>query len=75
MKKKIKRIALALALVQLLLLFTACGPEEKPTTEGTTAGTPTTEAPKSEGGCGGFVALGIVACLIPAAIVVCKKRD
>ena len=45
MKKKIKRIALALALVQLLLLFTACGPEEKPTTEGTTAGTPTTEAP------------------------------
>ena len=46
--KKIKRIALILALVQLLLLFAACGPEEKPTTEGTTTGAPTTEAPTTQ---------------------------
>ena len=26
-------------------------------------------------GCGGFVALGIVACIVPAAIVICKKKD
>ena len=36
---------------------------------------PVTEAPKAEGGCGGFVTLGVMACLIPAAAVVCKKRD
>ena len=46
--RKIKRIALVLALVQLLLLFAACGPEEKPTTEGTTTGAPTTEAPTTQ---------------------------
>ena len=49
---------------------------EAPTTEAPTTAAPTTEAPKDdEGGCGGFVALGIIACVIPAAIVVCKKRD
>ena len=37
--------------------------------------TPTTEAPVTESGCGGFVTLGIIACLVPAAVVVCKKRD
>ncbi len=41
----------------------------------TTTAAPTTEAPKDdEGGCGGFVALGIIACVIPAAIVVCSKK-
>ena len=40
-----------------------------PTTEA-----PTTEAPKAEGGCGGFVALGIVACMIPAAVIICSKK-
>ena len=43
--KIIRHIAYCLVLVQLLLLFAACGPEEKPTTEGPTTGTPTTEAP------------------------------
>ena len=36
---------------------------------------PVTEAPKTSGGCGGFVALGVVAALIPAAVVIRKKRD
>ena len=48
---------------------------EAPVTEAPTTNAPVTEAPKAEGGCGGFVALGIVACLVPAAIVVCKKKD
>ena len=49
---------------------------DAPATEAPTTNAPTTEAPKTDdGGCGGFVALGIVACLIPAAIVVLKKRD
>ena len=48
---------------------------EAPATEAPTTNAPVTEAPKAEGGCGGFVALGIVACLVPAAIVVLKKRD
>ncbi len=34
----------------------------------------TTPAPAEKGGCGSVVALGILACLIPAAVVVCKKR-
>lgn len=46
-----------------------------PVTEAPTTEAPTTEAPATSGGCGGFVALGIVACLIPAAIVVLKKKD
>ena len=46
------------------------------TTAAPTTNAPTTEAPKdNEGGCGGFVALGIVAALIPAAVVIRKKRD
>ncbi len=46
-----------------------------PVTEASTTDTPTTTVPDTESGCGGFTALGIVAALIPAAIVVCKKRD
>ncbi len=34
----------------------------------------TTPAPAEKGGCGSVVALGVIACLIPAAVVVCKKR-
>lgn len=30
--------------------------------------------PATTGGCGSVVALGILACIIPAAVVVCKKR-
>ena len=46
------------------------------TTAAPTTDAPATEAPKAdEGGCGGFVALGIMACIIPAAVVVCKKKD
>ena len=49
---------------------------EAPTTDAPVTEAPTTEAPKdNEGGCGGFVALGIVAALIPAAVVIRKKRD
>ena len=49
---------------------------EAPATEAPVTEAPATEAPKSdEGGCGGFVALGIMACIIPAAVVVCKKKD
>ena len=47
---------------------------EAPTTNAPTTEAPTTEAPKAEGGCGGFVALGIVACMIPAAVVICSKK-
>ena len=36
---------------------------------------PDTDAPKTDDGCGGFVALGMIACIIPAAIVVLKKRE
>ncbi len=54
---------------------TTAAPEADTTTAAPTTNAPTTQAPKDEGGCGGFVALGIVAALIPAAIVVCKKRD
>ena len=45
------------------------------TTAAPTTNAPTTEAPKAESGCGGFVALGVIAALIPAAVVVLKKRD
>ena len=47
---------------------------DAPTTDAPTTNAPTTEAPKAEGGCGGFVALGIVACMIPAAVVICSKK-
>ena len=47
---------------------------ETPATEAPTTQAPTTEAPKAEGGCGGFVAMGIVACMIPAAVVICSKK-
>lgn len=47
-----------------------------PTTDAPTTNAPTTEAPKTDdGGCGGLVALGFAACMIPAAVVVLKKRD
>lgn len=35
----------------------------------------TTTATPSEGGCGSVVALGLMACLIPAAVIVCRKKD
>ena len=41
----------------------------------TTAAAPVTEEPAADNGCGGLVALGVVACIIPAAVVVRKKRD
>ena len=37
--------------------------------------TPADTTPAEEKGCGGFVALGIIACIIPAAVVVLKKKD
>ena len=48
---------------------------EAPVTEAPTTEAPTTEAPKNDGGCGGFVALGMIACIIPAAIVICRKKE
>lgn len=36
---------------------------------------PTTEAPVTEGGCGGLVALSFAACIIPAAVVLRKKEE
>ena len=56
---------------------TTAAPEVADTT---TAAAPTTNAPTTDkteepsGGCGGFVALGIVACMIPAAVVICSKK-
>ena len=46
----------------------------------TTTAAPTTNAPTTDkteepsGGCGSFVALGIIACVIPAAVVICSKK-
>ena len=37
--------------------------------------TPADTTPAEDNGCGGFVALGIIACIIPAAVVVLKKKD
>ena len=55
---------------------TTAAPTVETTTAAPTTNAPTTtEAPKSEGGCGGFVALGIIACVIPAAVVILKKKD
>ena len=34
----------------------------------------TTPAPAAKGGCGSVVALSILACMIPAAVVICKKK-
>ena len=56
-------------------------PAETPdeTTPAPTTPTETTPAeettPVENKGCGSIVALGIIACIIPAAIVVCKKKD
>lgn len=48
---------------------------EADTTPAPAAPADTTPAPTEEkGGCGSMVALGVIACLAPAAIVVCKKR-
>lgn len=47
-----------------------------PEPEKTDAPTPTqTEAPKAEGGCGAMVGFGTLLALIPAALVIKKKRD
>ena len=45
-----------------------------PTTDAPTTEAPTTEAPATSGGCGGFVTMGIMACVIPAAVVIIKKK-
>ena len=55
-----------------------------PTTPAETTPAPTTpdettpadvEQPGESKGCGGVIALGIIACIIPAAVVVLKKKD
>ncbi len=48
---------------------------EAPATEAPATQAPTTEAPKSEGGCGAMVGFGTILALIPAALVIKKKRD
>ncbi len=55
-------------------------PEETTTPAPTTTPTPVTTTTAStdddNGGCGSVVALGLMACMIPAAVVICrKKRD
>ena len=50
-------------------------PTANDTTASTGDDTPVTTAPATSGGCGGFVAIGIMACLIPAAVVVIKKKE
>ena len=45
--------------------------DNTPTT--TPGGSADTE-PTQGGGCGGFVALGVIACVIPAAVVICSKK-
>ena len=50
-------------------------PPANETTAPTGDDTPITTAPTTSGGCGGFVAIGIMACLIPAAVVVIKKKE
>ena len=49
-------------------------PVDTTTATPTTTPTPDTEPTANGGGCGGFVALGMMACIIPAAVVVCKKK-
>ncbi len=44
------------------------------TTAPTVEDTPVTTAPETSGGCGGSVVLGVMACIIPAAVVICKKK-
>ena len=60
---------------------TTAEPVDEPTTPAdtttaapTTTPAPTTEPTEPSGGCGSFVALGMMAWIIPAAVVVCKKR-
>lgn len=58
---------------------TTAAPEVETTTaepaQTTPAPTTITPAPNEQkSGCGSVVALGVIACLIPAAVVVCKKR-
>ncbi|MBQ9080084.1 MAG: hypothetical protein IJY27_03340, partial [Clostridia bacterium] len=40
----------------------------------TTPGDSADTEPTQGGGCGGFVALGVIACVIPAAVVICSKK-
>ena len=66
-------------LLVMSLLLCGCGkasaPETVPATEVPVTEAPTTEAPKAdEGGCSGFVALGVIAAIIPAAAVICSKK-
>ena len=48
--------------------------EVEPTVTEPTVTEPVTDPVTEPGGCGNVVALGVLACLAPAAIVICKKR-
>lgn len=60
---------------------TTAEPDNTTTATPTTTPTPTepdvttTTADDTKGGCGSVVALGLMACLIPAAVIVCRKKD
>lgn len=43
-------------------------------TPGTTTAKPADTTPAKSGGCGSVVALGLIACILPAAVVVCRKK-
>ena len=50
-------------------------PATEPVTEAPSTATPTTEAPKSEGGCGGMIAGGAAVVAMLGIAIVSKKRD
>lgn len=50
-------------------------PATEPVTEAPSTATPTTEAPKSEGGCGGMIAGGAAVVVMFGIAIVSKKRD
>ncbi len=47
---------------------------QAPETQAPATQAPTTEAPKSEGGCGAMVGFGTILAIIPAAVLVIKKK-
>lgn len=53
---------------------TTPAPESNDTTAAPSEDTPSTTAPATSGGCGSFAAMGIMACIIPAAVTVIKKK-
>ena len=85
-----KTLALLLAILLMLSsLLIACAQPQDDTADTTTATAETTPAPTTPDettpadveqpgeskGCGGVITLGIIACIIPAAVVVLKKKD